>query len=106
MAGEKQRKGLDVQTIWKYPLKITDTQVVTMPKGAEILSAQMQGDGLCVWAKVDSGEPSEDVMFFVHGTGHGLTSPEAKYLDTFQMRGGTLVFHVFYKPTPSMTKGE
>lgn len=45
------------RTIWKYPLAITDTQNVMMPEGAEILSAQMQGDTLCLWALVNPDAP-------------------------------------------------
>lgn len=40
------------ETIWKFPLEIADSQSVVMPSGARILSAQMQGSTLCLWAVV------------------------------------------------------
>jgi len=60
------------KTTWKYPLEITDEQNLMMPEGAEILTAQMQGGTLCLWAR--------------------------KYIATAQMAGGTLIWHVFERP--------
>jgi len=87
-----------MMTIWEYPLQIVGEQDLSMPRSARILSVQVQGDALCLWALVD---PTENVLvtrrFHVIGTGHthsdalfGLT-----YLGTAQMGRGQLVWHVF-----------
>jgi hypothetical protein len=81
-------------TIHKYALDITDFQTVHLPKGAEILDAQMQRGNLHIWAIVDTNAPAEPRTFCIHGTGHPL--PHAinrKYLSSVQ--DGNFVWHVF-----------
>jgi hypothetical protein len=82
-------------TIYKYPLKTTDEQVIQMPFGATILSAQCQMKSICVWAIVNTTAPLENRKFRIFGTGHpfDLTPNEFKFIDTVQM--DMLVFHVF-----------
>ena len=43
-----------MKTIFKYSLSVTDTQVLKMPKNADVFSAQFQGEQLCVWGLVDT----------------------------------------------------
>lgn len=83
-------------TIWKYPLAITTEQWVQIPRGAEILSAQLQHGTLCVWTRVDVNAEKVNRVIWVHGTGHEIeATKEPKFIDTFQMDGGSLIFHVF-----------
>jgi hypothetical protein len=83
------------RTIWKYPLEITDTQNVMMPEGAEILSAQMQGDALCLWALVNPEAPKQRREIEVLGTGNPAPDAKRRYISTTQMHGGALVWHIF-----------
>ena len=92
-------------TIFKFQLQVTDTQVLTVPAGATPICVQTQNGEPCIWMKVLNEEAHRKMVIFIHGTGHQITSPSAKYLDTFQMREGALVFHVFWEwvnedPTP------
>lgn len=83
-------------TIYKYPIKITSTQKVKLPINAEILTAQMQGDTLCLWAKVEEGNSTEDRTIEVFGTGHPMSDDARRYIGTTQMHGiALLVWHVF-----------
>ena len=82
-------------TIWKFPLAITDRQTVTMPKGAQILSAQMQGTTLCLWALVDPAASRKDRTIEILGTGNPAPDAHRSYISTTQMAGGRLVWHVF-----------
>lgn len=93
------------QVVWKYELKPNegDSLLVTllMPKGAQVLTVQMQGATPQIWALVDPNAPKEVREFQVVGTGHTF-EPRAclKYLGTFQLENGafmspTFVFHVF-----------
>lgn len=83
-------------TIYKYPIKITDEQKVKLPLNAEILTAQMQGDTLCLWAKVEEGNTSmEERTIEVFGTGHPMSDNNRRYIGTTQMHGGALIWHVF-----------
>lgn len=85
-----------MKTIWKYPLEITDEQVVAMPNDAEILTVQMQGSELCLWAVVEDTNPKEPRTICIIGTGNPM--PDERfliYIGTAQM--GPLVWHVFEK---------
>ncbi len=86
-----------MRTIWKFPLQITDFQKVEMPRGAHILSVQIQGSQLCLWAYVLSDEEKEERAFWVLGTGNPVERPEniGPFIGTVQMHGGSLVWHVF-----------
>lgn len=83
-------------TIYKYQIKITDTQKVEMPIDAEILTAQMQGDALCLWAKVEEGNTIEERTINVFGTGRQMSDGvDRRYIGTTQTHGGALIWHIF-----------
>lgn len=98
-----------MKTIHKYQLQITDAQTIKMPRWAELLSAQFQGENLCVWALVNTEEDvMEDRVFRIFGTGHEIDveieDPERdfnygsfKFLATAQQPTIPLVWHIFYK---------
>jgi hypothetical protein len=68
-----------------------------MPKGAEILSVQMQNNIPCLWVLVNPDEKDTDARNIeTFGTGHTLyydMGVTREFIGTFQTRG--LVFHVF-----------
>ena len=84
-----------MKRVFKYPLEVTDFQDVNLPLGAEILKVEMQQNCLQMWALVD-----DDVTYFsfrkirIAGTGHVIEG-NMKYISTFFMADGSLVFHVF-----------
>jgi hypothetical protein len=85
-----------MKSIYKYPITVTDQQTVSMPAGAEILTAQVQRGQVCLWARVD---PQKDDVrtqrnIRVAGTGHSV-GPDWKYIGTVHLMGGDLVFHIF-----------
>ena len=82
-------------TIWKFPLETTDYQTVQIPQGGEILCAQMQAETLCLWALVDPKVPLKNRHIRIFGTGHPVTGEHLDYIGTYQINGGSLVFHVF-----------
>lgn len=87
-----------MKTIWKYILEMRDDLAVEMPVGAELLAVQLQGGAPCLWALVDPSLHKEVRYFRLAGTGHRISADEKlKYVGTFQMHGGTLVFHLFEK---------
>jgi len=87
----------NARSIWKFPLEITDLQEVLMPKGAEILTVQMQEQTLCIWAKVNPEKEFETEIRKIRiiGTGHKFNDENLKYIGTTQMYGGGLIWHVF-----------
>ena len=85
-----------MKTIWKFGFDIEDQITIKMPKGAEILSVQTQNGGPQLWALVDDAAiPSEPRRFELYGTGHPFREGEQKFIGTFQLHGGSLVFHLF-----------
>lgn len=96
-----------MKKVWKFPLQITDEQRIAMPRGAQLLTVQVQGQQPCLWAVVDVDAPSEDRLIIIHGTGHTISGAADRYIGTFQIsypaeitsKGvnppSTLVFHVF-----------
>lgn len=82
------------QTIHKYSLRIDDEQVILLPKGAQILTVQIQNEQPFLWALVDPIYAEEPRKVLIRGTGHDALGL-GRYISTFQMRGGALVFHAF-----------
>jgi hypothetical protein len=87
------------KTIFKYPLLVTDFQDVLLPIGAEILTIQTQDETACMWALVNPSEKEKEIRNIeIFGTGHPIgydMGISRKYISTFQMRDGQLVFHAF-----------
>lgn len=86
------------KTIWKFPLQVADRQSIKMPIGAEILTVQTQNEEPCLWALVDPKAETESRYIEIFGTGHKVCydmGVSRKYISTFQMGDGRLVFHVF-----------
>jgi hypothetical protein len=60
-----------MKTIWKFPIQITSTQPVEMPRGATIIHVGLDPTGTpCLWAIVDPKEMRVWVDIFIYGTGH------------------------------------
>lgn len=81
-------------TIWKFPIELFERQEIRMPAGAQLLDVRLQFDVPVLWALVDPGAEMVSRSIFTAGTGM-QTSPGGRYVGTFQMHGGGLVFHVF-----------
>lgn len=82
-------------SIWKYPLNTSGATELQMPAGAKVLSMQLQGGTPTLWAKVDTTAPLVERAFHVIGTGWEFDFNPGEFIGTFQMAGGTFVFHVF-----------
>ena len=80
--------------IWKYSLE----NVIEMPKGAEILTIDIQNGQMFnaqMWVKVNTENEMEKRMFEVIGTGQNFDDTNKKYVGTYQE--GPFVWHVFEK---------
>lgn len=87
------------RSIYKYKIDIDDTQTLTLPKGAEILSVINQFDDACIYAIVDTDTTeTEEYSLQCYGTGHTIRHDDSyKFLGTVAMLGGNFIYHVFYK---------
>lgn len=86
-----------MSVIFKYPLQPTDEQLVHVPGGAGLLTAQMQGGEMMLWAVAEPGQPNRAYKVRVIGTGNAFKGWPGTYLCTVQM-GSALVWHVFWEP--------
>lgn len=87
-----------MKKIWKWTLQPETT--IDMPHGAKLLAVQEQYGEPKLWALVDPYAKTYPRTFHIHGTGHDLPDEPGQYVGTFQMHGGTLVFHVFEANKP------
>jgi hypothetical protein len=86
-------------TIWKFPLEVIDLQVIRAPRGATPLKVMVQGGIPCLWMLVSPEAREIDIPVAIYGTGHPLRKCARKYVDSFMIDGGSLVFHVFLEET-------
>ena len=84
-----------MKTIWKYELKITDEQTISLPVNSKILSVQNFNGKLCLWAIVNSEDAEKERKIAIIGTGNPLWCNLKfwNFIDTVQMESG--VWHVF-----------
>ncbi len=80
-----------MKAIWKFPL---ESRMLQMPRGAQILTVQVQNEVTCVWAICDKEASQVTRRLVVVGTGWEI-EPKGTYIGSFQLHGGVLVFHVF-----------
>lgn len=83
-----------MKTIHKY--KPNFVGEISVPEGAKILTAQLQGTAIVLWAEVETDNFNEDRTFIVVGTGWSLDDEptERTYIATVQEPSG-YVWHVF-----------
>ena len=85
-----------MNTIWKFPLQVTDYQEIQIPIGAKILCVQTQGGQPCLWALVNPKAATYPITIAMYGTGHEIHGMDSlQYIGTFQLYAGSLVFHAF-----------
>lgn len=80
--------------IWKFPLSASGTKI-EVPKGAKPLSVQVQHGVPVLYAEVDPAQPMHNRHIGIFATGQELPAARGTFVDTFQLAGGELVFHVY-----------
>lgn len=92
------------RTIYKYPLwSTTDVaryRAIAVPRGAKLLTVQIQHDVACLWAVVDPKAPTATLDVYTFGTGSAISTDllaMLTYLGTVQADGGDLIWHIYYR---------
>lgn len=87
------------KSIFKYGLNISQSQMIELPKGAEIVTVQSQRGEPVLWAMVDFPfTETHYVIIEMYGTGQTIDNDvvgERSYISTIQFKDGDLVLHVF-----------
>lgn len=81
--------------IFKFTLEVTDVQHIMIPKGSIVLSVQAQFNEPKLWVLVDEKASLESRTFVTYGTGHPVPDHYGRFIGTYQLCDGDLVFHVF-----------
>ncbi len=82
-----------MKKIYKYKLPLVPNIKIPLPRSRKLLSAQIQGEEICVWAEIETNEPCFECTFSIVATGEN--PPEhMTYLSTIQLDG--FVWHIFY----------
>ena len=87
-----------MRKIFKYEIPIEDEFELELPKGAQVLTFQIQYGKPVIWAIIDPEEDiSEKINFRLFGTGHPIKKNVIglSYIGTAQMANGQLVWHLF-----------
>ncbi len=84
-----------MQRVYKYPIRIADVFSLELPRGAQLLDVQTQRGEPHLWALVDADAVLERRWFRLAGTGHDIPEAVKSHAGSFQLQGGSLVFHVF-----------
>lgn len=85
--------------IYKYKIETTDSQVIAIPKSGQILTVQIQMGEPCIWVYIDNTDEMahEPRTIEVFGTGNPIPDGARRYIGTYQLYRGELIFHVFEK---------
>ncbi len=96
-----------MRVIYKYPLMTTETQMLSLPVGAEILSVQTQGpDDIVLYAVVDPSNIITGRIVNVIPTDYEKNHIDAdNYVGTVKRYNDMLVHHVFIEPEGDLTDG-
>lgn len=88
-----------MQTVWKYPLKIEDRQVIDIPhlsSSINVLHIDVVDGDIYMWCEVDPDNPPVETTILCFGTGHPILWSDLKHLGTVINNG--FVWH-FYTPS-------
>lgn len=83
-----------MNTIYKYPLKRTDIQTLELTDRAQILSVQLQGGELTLWARLNTHDMKTICTIYIIGTGHDIPYEVSLFYITTVM-DGDYVWHIF-----------
>lgn len=84
-----------MEKIYKYPLEVTDLQLIEIPIGTRVLSVQTQNDIPTIWAMHSQEEDKVNVEVRMVGTGQEFDLEDWRFIDTVQV--GMFVWHVFMR---------
>ena len=88
-----------MRTIWKYQLKITDTQDLRLPNKSEIRAIGFDPFGsLCAWVEVDTEETEMwEHIIHIRGTGQTIPNDACRYI--CHVLEGLLIRHIWESDT-------
>ena len=95
---DKDQGGNKMNAIYKYELSEEKVQWVSLPVNSTVLSVVEQHQDIVMYAVVDvEQENTQEIQFLLLGTGQDFdnTLDGYTFLNTVNLSGGSLMFHVF-----------
>lgn len=87
---------MNINTIWKFELAVTDRQTIDLPIDYVTLSVGLDPQGaLCIWVAVDDRAAKRPVEFIIVGTGNPMPHV-GSFIGSVKM--GPFMWHVFTGP--------
>lgn len=85
--------------VFRYELKVTDEQQVSLPTSHKLLSVAPGRGGyhIDLWALTNPSDHNRDRNVHIFGTGHPIPDVALEFIGTAVMSDG-LVWHVFAEP--------
>jgi hypothetical protein len=84
-----------MNTIHKYELEITESQMISPPSTRRLLKVAEQNGKLNIWFAVDDAMEDEHTLIHIVGTGHEIPDHCVNsHIDSVLMSNG-LVWHIF-----------
>jgi hypothetical protein len=83
-----------LQTIWKFPLAVTELQTISVPASAKALHLAVQNGTPCVWVLLDPNAPRKQRDILCFGTGNEVLACADRYIGTVLIDG--FVWHYFW----------
>jgi len=80
--------------VWKYELEVKDSQVLSIPDKAKMLTVQSINNRPNLFALVNPLADTVDRIVRVYGTGDTVDSG-GKYIGTVQEDKGLFTYHIF-----------
>ena len=93
--------------VWKFPISITDEQLISMPRMANIIHVGLDPSGTpCIWAEVNTDDQVRPRAIAVVGTGRPIPedAPIARHIGSFVQ--GRFVWHVYSRPALDVAWGK
>lgn len=81
------------RVIWKY--KVQPEFKLDLPVDAQVLSVNVQHDRPQMWVLLDAEAPKVERQFISIATGERIGMEPLRYIGTFLIANGMLVFHLF-----------
>lgn len=84
-----------MKRIFKWTLTLNDFQSIEVPEDTKFLTVQTQYGQPQIWGLCTPAAPKKSIAIRIAGTGHPIEGDPGMYAGTFQLKGGSLIFHVF-----------
>jgi len=81
--------------IFKYPVQPIGYFELELPRGAKVLTVQLQFGNPQMWVSLNPDAKKEKRLFITVATGQRITEKNLTYIGTFQIMNGTLIWHLF-----------